>query len=406
MGNQERVILNLKMDFSTRVVYGKEKGMIYFDNSATTKPYPEVIDSYVKVSTEFFGNPSSLHGLGVQSEKLLSQAREQIASLLKVKTSEVLFTSGGTESNNLAVKGTALMHNKRGRHIITTSIEHASISRAMEQLEHYGFDVTYLPVDRNGSIQIEDLEKSIRNDTILVSVMHVNNEVGTIQPIMEIGELLKKFPNILFHVDAVQGVGKVPLDISKSRVDLYSISAHKFHGLKGTGALFIREGVRITPLFSGGNQEWNKRSGTENVAGAVAMAKALRVTIERNEAGIKRMEEIQGILRKGLLEIPGIQIHSSLNYSAPNIMNFSITSIQSETMIHALEQEDIYVSTTSACSSKKKKASKTLIAMGVSYHLAERAIRISLSFDNTKEEAIKFINATKKIVNKIGKVRN
>ena len=380
--------------------------MIYFDNSATTKPYPEVIDAFVKVSSEYFGNPSSLHGIGGQAEKLLSHAREQMAGLLNVRKSEVYFTSGGTESNNLAIKGTAFRYNRRGRHLITTSIEHDSVKKAMEQLEQIGFEVTYLPVDHNGIVRVEDVQKALRNDTILISVMYVNNEVGSIQPIQEIGKLLKGYPKTLFHVDAVQAVGKLPIDLKNSGVDLCSISAHKFHGLKGVGALLIREGVRIAPLLSGGGQEFTMRSGTENVAGAVAMAKALRMTMERYEPGVSKMENIQGILMEGLSMVPDIQIHTPDVQAAPHIINFSVQSIKSETFIHALEQKEIYVSTTSACSSKRKTPSRTLLAMGVPKYLAERAIRLSLSYENTNEEARKFISAVKQVANQLGKVRN
>lgn len=379
--------------------------MIYFDNSATTKPYREVVESFIKVSSEYFGNPSSLHRLGGQAEKLLTQAREQIAQLIAVKSSEVFFTSGGTESNNLAIKGAAFMYKERGRHLVTTSIEHASVLNTMEQLEQMGFEVTYLPVDHNGFVQVEDVKKAIRDDTILVSIMQVNNEVGVIQPIREIGEWLKKFPKVLFHVDAVQGVGKLPLELEECGVDLCSFSAHKFHGLKGTGALFIKDGLRITPLFAGGNQESGKRSGTENVAGAVAMAKALRMTMERTTAGVRNMAEIQWLLRSGLEEIAGIVIHTPVDETAPHILNFSVPEIKSETFIHALEQENIYLSTTSACSSKRKTPSKTLLAMGVSEQLADKAIRISLSFDNTKEEAMECIAAIKRAVNQLRRVR-
>jgi cysteine desulfurase len=386
---------------------GKVEGMIYFDNSATTKPYTEVVDSFVKVTNKYFGNPSSLHGLGGQAEQLLTQARAQIASLLKVNASEVYFTSGGTESNNLAVKGTALMHKGRGRHIITTSIEHPSISNAFEQLEQLGFQVTYVPVDQNGIVQMEEMEKAIRPDTILISTMYVNNEVGTIQPIKEIGKLLERFPKILFHVDAVQAVGKLPVDLKEFGVDLFSVSAHKFHGLKGMGVLFIRDGVKIAPLNSGGNQENNIRSGTENVAGAVAMAKALRITMDRYEESIIKLNEIQKTLLYKLSGIPEITIHTPIDQkAAPHIINFSAAWMKAETFIHALEQEEIYVSTTSACSSKGNKPSKTLLAMGVTRNLAERAIRISLSFDNTIDEAMKFITAVNQIANHFGKVRN
>lgn len=380
--------------------------MIYFDNSATTKPYQDVLDSFVKVSTSYFGNPSSLNGLGVQAEKLLTQAREQVAQLLKVKAKEVFFTSGGTESNNLAVKGTAMMHKQRGRHIITSSIEHPSVGKAMEQLEENGFEVTYLPVDRYGRVQIEDVKKAIRKETILVSIMHVNNEVGTIQPIKEIGCLLKNYPNIIFHVDAVQGIGKVHLDLYEFGVDLCSISAHKFHGLKGTGALFIREGITLAPLLSGGEQETSIRSGTENVAGAVAMAKALRITFENRDAGMDKMKKIHMLLKEGISNMEGIHIHTPENNKAPHILNFSIPGIKSETFIHALEQEEIYVSTTSACSSKKKSPSKTLLAMGVSRICADSAIRISLSYENTVEEAITVVDAVKKVTKQLRKVMN
>ncbi|WML54313.1 cysteine desulfurase family protein [Neobacillus sp. PS3-12] len=379
--------------------------MIYFDNSATTKPYPEVLDSFIKVSNEYYGNPSSLHGLGGRSEQLLTQARAQIASILKVNPSEIYFTSGGTESNNLAVKGTAFMHKNRGKHLITTKIEHPSISNAMEQLEQMGFAVTYLPVDQYGVVRVEDVEKAIRPDTILLSIMYVNNEIGTIQPINEIGKLLKKFPKVIFHVDAVQAVGKMTIDLKEMGVDLFSVSAHKFHGLKGVGALFIKDGVKLSSLNSGGNQENNIRSGTENVAGAVSMAKALRISNEKIQKKSKSLQEIQKTLVKRLSEISGITIHTSPERAVSYILNFSVAWMNAETFIHALELEGIYASTTSACSSKRKTPSKTLLAMGVSDQLAQSAIRVSLSFENTLEEVLTFIEVVKKMANQYGKVR-
>jgi cysteine desulfurase len=379
--------------------------MIYFDNSATTKPYAEVLDSFIKVSNEYYGNPSSLHGLGGQSEQLLTQARAQIANLLKVNPSELYFTSGGTESNNLAVKGTAFMHKNRGQHLITTKIEHPSISNAMEQLEQMGFDVTYLPVDPKGIVRVEDVENAIRPDTILLSIMYVNNEIGTIQPINEIGKMLKKFPKVLFHVDAVQAVGKMTIDLKEMGVDLFSVSAHKFHGIKGVGALFIKDGVKLSSLNSGGNQENNIRSGTENVAGAVSMAKALRISNEKIPKDSKSLKEIQKTLIKRLSEISGITIHTCPERAVSYILNFSVAWMNAETFIHALELEGIYASTTSACSSKRKTPSKTLLAMGVSKQLAQNAIRVSLSFENTLEEAISFIEVVKKMANQYGKVR-
>jgi cysteine desulfurase len=370
--------------------------MIYLDNSATTKPYKEVLDSFLKVSTDFFGNPSSLHKIGGQAEKLLQQARSQVAKLLGVKAAEILFTSGGTESNNLAVKGIAMAHKERGKHIITTAIEHASIYNTMEQLESLGFEITYIRPDANGFIRTEDIEAEMRDDTILVSVIHVNNEVGTIQPVKEIGSMLKKHPKAFFHVDYVQGVGKVPLDLYKAGIHLCTVSGHKFHGVKGTGALFIKEGVRISPLFTGGSQEWKQRSGTENVAGIVAMSKALRMTLDERKEKLNQMTAVMERLRDGISQTRGITIHTPDEKSAPHILNFSVKGLKAETFVHALEEKDIYVSTTSACSSKKKAASRTLLAMGVPADKAESAIRISLTYSNTIEEAdlaVKAINA-------------
>lgn len=372
--------------------------MIYFDNSATTKPYKEVLDSFVTVASDYFGNPSSLHQIGGKSEQLLTQARTQIAALLGVKPKEVLFTSGATEGNNMAIKGTALMHRGRGKHIISTQVEHPSVTGALEQLEELGFSVTYVPVDSEGRVNVKDIEREIRSDTILVSVIHVNNEVGTIQPIKEIGKMLKGYPKILYHVDHVQGVGKVPFNIYEAEIDFCTISAHKFHGLKGTGALFMKEGVRISPIFSGGNQEWKTRSGTENVPGIVAMAKALRMTLEKQKNNLNQMTTILEKLKAELSVIEDVQIHTPSKGAAPHILNFSLSNIKAEVFVHSLGQQGIFVSTTSACSSKQKSASKTLLAMGVPKNRAESAIRISLSYENTAEEAEKVAQATRQAI--------
>lgn len=381
-----------------------ENPMIYMDNSATTKPYQEVLDSYVKVAVDYFGNPSSLHGLGGQAEKLLSQARKQIAQLLRVQSNEIFFTSGGTESNNLAIKGTALKYKNRGRHIITSKVEHASVSETMSQLKDLGFKITYLPVDMHGRVNVNDLKEAICDETILVSLIHVNNEVGTIQPVEEVGQFLKEYPKILFHVDYIQGISKVPLDLEQSNIHFCSISGHKFHGLKGTGVLYIKQGVHISPLFSGGNQEWKQRSGTENVPGMVALAKALRMSLEKRNMGLNTMVEIKAKIRKEIGEVAGITIHTPLEDSAPHILNFSIKGFKAEVFVHALEEKGIYVSTTSACSSKKKAISHSLLAMNVPRELAESAIRISLSFDNTMDEAVEVIAAIKDTVNKLSEV--
>ncbi|WP_163101214.1 cysteine desulfurase family protein [Peribacillus alkalitolerans] len=365
--------------------------MIYFDNSATTLPFPEVVNSFVKVSTEYFGNPSSLHGIGAMAERLLSQARNQIAELLEVKEREIFFTSGGTEGNNLAIKGVALAHQNRGKHIIISSIEHPSVKLACEQLQTMGFEVTYLNVDKFGRVSVDELEKSLRQDTILVSVMHVNNETGTIQPIVEIGNRLKNYPKVLFHVDNVQGVGKVDLNIKGSHIDLCTFSAHKFHGLKGNGFLYVREGVPISPLLSGGNQEMKLRSGTENVAGAVSTARALRMIKQEMETGKTHIDEIKQYLRSNLETIEGVVINTSIQFSAPHILNFSLPGMKSEVVIHDLEEKGIYVSTTSACSSKKKTISQTVLAMTNDETLAGSTVRISLSYQNNLEEAKAFI---------------
>ncbi|WAA10140.1 cysteine desulfurase family protein [Fervidibacillus albus] len=375
--------------------------MIYFDNSATTKPTQDVLDTFCKVASSYYGNPSSVHSYGLQTEKLLDQARKQIASLLQVKEVEIYFTSGGTEGNNLAIKGIADQFQNRGKHLITSSIEHPSVENAFEYLKQRGFDVTYLPVDKNGRIRLDDLKKAIRDDTILVSIMHVNNEIGVLQPIEEIGKLLKNYPKIFFHVDAVQGVGKVPLDFHRSNIDLATISAHKFHGVKGTGVLYIREGIKLTPLLHGGNQEKTVRSGTENVPGIVAMAKALRLAMDDIDQKRKQMGAIQNYLRHELGKIDQTMIHTPMSYSAPHILNFSVEGFKAEVLVNKISEQQVYVSTTSACSSKRNEPSKTLIAMGIDENRAQSAVRISLSYENTIQEAEIAVQVIKNSIEKL-----
>lgn len=378
--------------------------MIYLDNSATTRPFPEVVDSYAKAAQQFFGNPSSVHKPGIQAEQLLRQARKQISSLLGVKPGELIFTSGGTEGNNTAIKGIAYTYRSRGKHIITTSIEHPSVTNVCEQLKKDGFDITYLPVDEHGRVKISDIKQAIRDDTILVSIMHVNNEVGTVQPIEEIGQLLQNYPKIFFHVDQVQGVTKVPLDYYQANVDLATISAHKFHGLKGTGVLFVREGIRFEPLLSGGGQEKNFRSGTENTAGIVAMAKALRLAMEASEQKIKRMKEIQNYFFTELKKIPEVRLNTPVSFCAPHIINFSVPGFKTEVLITALSERGVYVSTTSACSVQRNEPSKTLLAMGLGEEIASSSVRISLSFENTPEEAQKAMKAIRECIDELKRV--
>ncbi len=369
------------------------ESLIYLDNSATTKPYQEVLHTFVKINENLYANPSSIHSFGGKVEKLLHQAREQMASILNVQAQEIFYTSGGTEANNLAIKGAALQYRNRGKHIITSSIEHPSVLHACQQLEELGFSITYLPVNSEGRVSVEDVRNAIRKDTILVSIMHVNNEIGVIQPIKEIGAELQKYPKVLFHVDYVQGCGKVPLNFYEAHIDLCTLSAHKIHGLKGNGLLFKRKGIDISPILTGGDQERSIRSGTENVAGIVAFAKALRIHTEEASRSISHLQMMKEALREKLKQLSSIVIHTPIDGSAPHILNFSVEGFKGEVMVHALENHQIYVSTTSACSSKRSEPSKTLLAMGVPEQLADQSLRISLTFENTLDEIDKFYHA-------------
>ena len=364
--------------------------MIYFDNSATTKMYPEVLDTYRKVNEQFFGNPSSLHRIGNEADALLQQSRKQIAQLLAVQPDEIFFTSGGTESDNWAIKGTAMEKFHAGKHMIASSVEHPAVSKSLEQLGKLGFEITYLPVDTDGIISVEELGKAIRKDTILVSVMAINNEVGSIQPIEAIGELLENYPWVHFHVDAVQAVGEcVPL-IQHPRVDLLSLSAHKFHGPKGVGILYKKHGKRIAPLLTGGGQEAGMRSTTENVGGVAAMAKALRMTLENGASSREQEQLVRGKLFAALSEYEDVRIFSPED-GAGHILCFAMKGVRGEVMVHAFESQDIFISTTSACSSKKKGTPYTLGSMGVPLSWSQCAVRISLSDENTQAEADAFI---------------
>ncbi|TMW71736.1 cysteine desulfurase family protein [Alteribacter natronophilus] len=371
--------------------------MIYLDNSATTKPYSDVLDAYIKVSRDFFGNPSSLHPAGKQAERLLKQTREMAARLLNVKPAEILFTSGGTEGNNLAIKGTARRHKNRGKHLITTEAEHPSSFETFQELEREGFEVTWLPADETGTIKIEDLKAALRDDTILVSLIHVNNELGSVNPVVEAGEYLKKYPKIRFHVDHVQGIGKVPLRLTDAGIDFCTISGHKFHGVKGTGLLFAREGTVLSPLFSGGSQEWQMRAGTENPAGAAAMVKALRIHLEKSVSGNEKLNLITGGLIASLNDIRGIVVNTP-EARAPHIVNFSVPGLKPEVLVQAYGEKGIYVSTKSACSSREPEPSRVLSACGFSREVAASGIRVSLSYDNTEEDIHTFLNYTKEIV--------
>ncbi|KAA0549089.1 cysteine desulfurase [Bacillus sp. BGMRC 2118] len=374
--------------------------MIYLDNSATTRPFPEVIESFTKVASQYFGNPSSIHALGSDAERLIMKARENIATLLSVHPNEIIFTSGGTEGNNIAVKGTALKYRNRGKHIITTSIEHASIHEGFKQLEANGYDITYLPVNEDGHITVEQVSEVIRKDTILVSVIHVNNEVGSIQPVMEIGSMLKSHPRVLYHVDYVQGIGKVPLSIYDANIDILTASGHKFHGIKGTGFLYVRNGLILEPLFTGGSQESQLRAGTENVPGIVAMARALRMTLENADQKIAELEKLKNQLMNNLSQMPEVVMNTPKYSSAPHIVNFSVPGVKPEALVHALEEYEIYVSTKSACSSRDASASRILIEMKKDEMVTKSAIRVSMSTLTTKEEIDTFSQALTEIITK------
>ncbi|MGG3800086.1 cysteine desulfurase family protein [Metabacillus fastidiosus] len=379
--------------------------MLYLDNSATTMPFKEVISTYGVVAEKYFANPSSLHRLGGEAEHLLNEARRQVSELLQTEQNEIIFTSGGTESNNLAIKGAAFANKHRGNHLITSEIEHPSVLEAFKQLEQFhGFTVTYIPVNEEGAVSVEKIEKEIRPDTILVSIMHVNNEVGTIQPIEEIGEIIKKYPQILFHVDHVQGITKVPLEFKKANIDLCSISGHKFHGLNGTGVLFVKKGVKLIPLLSGGQQEMMFRSGTESLAGNVSLAKALRLATELGAKHRARLKDVQLKLIKELQKIPEVVINTNEHHSAPHIVNFSVPGIKSEVLVHYFEEQNIFVSTTSACSSKRKNVSQVLLAMNKDEQIANSSIRVSFSFEQDEQFIFHFITVLKDGILKLMKV--
>ena len=366
--------------------------MIYFDNSATTKVDDSVLDTYQKVSQNIWGNPSSLHNLGEKAFHLLEQSRQQIADLLHVKSNEIYFTSGGTEGDNWVIKGTAMEKRDYGRHLITTSVEHPAVLNTMHQLEQLGFEVTYLPVDKNGRINIDDLKAAIRPDTILVSIMAVNNEIGAVQPLLEAAEVLKKYPKIHFHIDAVQGIGKgiQPL-IMNNRVDFVTFSGHKFHAPRGVGFIYSREGRRIEPLLTGGGQEKNQRSTTENLPAITAMAKALRILLTDESQKVQKQNDVLNRIYNHIKEFDKVVVFSKRNNNfAPHILCFAIKGVRGETIVHAFESHDIYISTTSACSSKKQQASGTLTAMHIDESISTSAVRVSLDSDNTLEEADRF----------------
>lgn len=380
--------------------------MIYFDNSATTKPYPEALATYTEVATRIWGNPSSLHNLGSQATRILEASRKQIAELIGKKTEEIYFTSGGTEGDNWILKGVAFEKAPYGKHIIVSDIEHPAIKESAAWLKTQGFEVDYAPVDARGFVKVDALANLVRPDTTLVSVMAVNNEIGSIQPIHDIAALLEDRPTVSFHVDAVQALAKVATEVYlPERVDFATFSSHKFHGLRGVGFVYIKEGKKITPLLTGGGQEKEMRSTTENVAGIAATAKALRLAMENQEAFASKTQQMKEVISKELANYPDVTIFSGEDHFAPHILTFGIKGVRGEVVVHAFEEFDIYISTTSACSSKAGKPAGTLIAMGVDKSIAQTAVRLSLDLENDMSQVEQFLTKFKLIYEQTRKVR-
>ena len=369
----------------------------YLDNSATTRCSKAAADMVYKLLTEDFGNPSSLHMKGVIAENYINDAKKKIAKTLKVQEKEILFTSGGTESNNLAIIGSALANKRAGKHIITSSVEHASVYSPMQFLEELGFEVTYLPVNSDGQISVEKLKAAIRDDTILVSLMHVNNEIGAVMPIEEAGAAIKAAnPSTIFHVDAIQSYGKFVIRPKKMNIDLLSVSGHKIHGPKGSGFLYIKDKTRIKPIIYGGGQQKGMRSGTENVPGIVGLAVACEKMIGKNYENAEKIREVKEYFQERIKEIEDIKDNSG---KAPHVASISFKKLRSEVLLHALEDREIYVSSGSACSSNKKQAvSGTLNAIALSDEFKDGTLRFSFSIENTKEEVDETIKALKELV--------
>ena len=360
----------------------------YLDNSATTRVFPQVQQLMIETMDDQYGNPSSLHSRGMAAEEYVTRAAQQIADTLKVDRKEIIFTSGGTESNNMALMGSAFAAKRRGNHIITTQIEHASVSGPLKFLQEQGFVVTCLSVDREGHISLEELQEALCEETILVSLMYVNNEIGAVEPIAEAAKLVKAYnPQILIHVDAIQAYGKYVIRPKRLHIDLMSVSGHKIHGPKGVGFLYLNEKVQIQPLVYGGGQQKGMRSGTENVPGIAGMGLAARMMYEHHEEQIERLYQLRERLIKGMSEIEGVTLNGSLDRTnAPHIVSASFAGIRSEVLLHSLEAKGIYVSAGSACASNKPAVSATLTAIGVDQALLDSTLRFSFGHFNTEEQ--------------------
>ncbi len=360
----------------------------YLDNSATTRCSGRAVELMVRILSEDYGNPSSLHSMGARAEAYIKEAKKKIARTLKASEKEIVFTSGGTESNNLAIFGSAEAKKRAGNHIVTTAVEHASVAQPMQRLEELGYRVTYLPVDASGTVLRDALEDALDEETILVSMMHVNNEIGTIEPVEAAAELIhKKAPHALFHVDAIQSYGKLPVYPKKAGIDLLSVSGHKIHGPKGVGFLYIRDKAGIKPVLYGGGQQKGMRSGTENVPAIAALGEAAAECFEGLFANAEAMYGLREYFIREALKIPGVTVNGKMGReAAPHIVSVSAEGVRSEVLLHSLEEEGIYVSAGSACSSNKPSVSRTLAAIGLKKELLDATVRFSFCRDTTKEE--------------------
>ncbi|MDP4096963.1 cysteine desulfurase [Paenibacillus sp. P96] len=377
--------------------------MLYFDHAATTPPYEEVVETVAELMRRHYGNPSSLHKYGEEAGKLLKRAREVCAAALDAKPGEIIFTSGATESNNLAVKGAVLQYASRGRHLVTAATEHPSVFESCRQLEQMGYELTVLPVDEQGHVSADQVAGAIRKDTVLVSIMHVNNETGRMQPIHEIGPRLKaEYPKVLFHVDGVQSFGKLPVKLKDWGIDLFSLSGHKIRGPKGTGLLYVREGIKLLPLLTGGGQEFDLRAGTENVPLIVGLAKAVRMAEEGHKQFAASTAEWRDMILEEVRQIPSLVLNSGAE--APHIVNFSHPGMKAEVMLHTLEQLGAAVSTKSACSSRLAEPSRVLIAMGRSGSAASGGIRISFGDSHSAEEVKQLALAIQEMMKRLKSV--
>lgn len=375
---------------------------IYLDHSATTPVDPEVAQLIMKYYLEYYGNPSSVHFFGRQVKKALEEAREQVAALIGAKAAEITFTSGGTEADNLAIQGAARSRAKKGKHLITSAIEHHAVLDTFKYLAKNGYELTILPVDEEGLVSVDDVTKAIRPDTILISIMHANNEVGSIQPIAEIGALTRE-KGILFHVDAVQSLGKIPINVQDLNVDLLTISSHKIYGPKGVGALYVRKGVRISPLVFGGSQERKMRSGTENAPGIIGFGKACELAGERMAEETTRLTRLRDKLTEGILtRIDNVKLNGPRGAKRlPNNVNVSINYVEGESLLLSLDMLGIAASSGSACTSGSLDPSHVLLAMGLSHEVAHGSLRFSLGRQNTEEDIDFVLQELPKIVDRL-----